>query len=200
MKYLSRYLGILFSYLILLLLTGCAHQAIPTGFNNFEIQNSKKGLIIGTISFPNNAQKFDRYFFHLKSLGEKPSKNSTEINIDVRLPYSSNIKKVGNYTTYLFAIKRDPGRYEMDHVRLSTNYGYFEHIGWLSGYTIPFNVTEGEITYVGEILYNESAKDINSFIRLQDNYDRDLNFFKSINSKIDWNKAQKNTENKIIYK
>lgn len=181
----------------LLVFSSCAHQAIPNGFNTFDMDNPK-GLIIGTITFPNNAQTFERYFFHINAVGEKSDKNDTEIDIDVRLPYSSSIKKIGNSTTYLFAIRRTPGTYEIDHVRLFAN-GIYQYHGWLSKFSIPFSVKPGAITYIGEIKYNESAKDIHNYIGLTDNYERDINLFKLLNAKIDWDKTDKSIERKINY-
>jgi hypothetical protein len=168
-----------------ILLLGCAHRAMPENFNKLENNDSKNGLIIGTISFPKNQElKWDRYFFHLKFLGEKESRNSTEIEI-LRAPFY-NSKSTEMYKTYYFAIKRIEGKYEMDNVRLFTNRGPVQYSGGINGFSIPFEVKANKVTYVGNIIYNESAKEKNSVVTLRDNFKEDIIYYRSINSKIDW--------------
>lgn len=182
--------------IVFVMLQSCtvAAPAIPTEPIKFRKENAKNGLIIGTVTFPHEKAQYNGYFIRImsKEKDEKTAKkHSTEIHISpkqiVRMRHKGQID---NGLTYLFAIERPEGNYEISSIRLFINYGYFTKTWLIEGFSIPFHVKKGEITYVGNLFFDESMgntdKNIDEIIKLESNFEKDIKAFQKIQPYTDW--------------
>lgn len=171
------------------LFTHCATKSMSTDFYKYQANNN--GLIIGTVTFPKNVQWFDKYFFRLKDMEKN---NAVEFTINsyetVNDPAPEN-----NYTKkYVFVIERKPGKYEINHLRLFADNHEAEgvtYFGWVKDFSIPINVTKGEITYIGDIFCLEDLENKSISFNVKDTYEHDVRYFKSKSSLINWMKVTK---------
>jgi hypothetical protein len=169
-----------------LMLTSCVHQAVSKKFNKY--QNNKNGLIIGTVTFPKNIQWFDKYYFRIKSDHESAIEftiNSYE-NANSPTPTNDYCK------TYVFIVEKKAGKYAIDHVRLFANDPEeASYYGWVKDFSIPIEVKQGEITYIGDILYLEDVENRKMQMSIHDQFSRDLKYFKIKDANINWESANK---------
>ncbi|OOV20648.1 hypothetical protein BXU10_13995 [Flavobacterium sp. LM4] len=189
--------------IIPLLLSSCAVSGLSSEPMQFNKDYSSDGIVVGSITFTQEKARFNSYFTYFHSLDsiQKVSKeNSRELQISPdqtwKLKHSGELNKG---RTYLFAFKRKPGKYEVSNVRLATvGMGYAVRDNQISGFSIPFEVKKGQITYIGEINLNEFALKNDTLISLKDNYERDINAIKTKQPTVNWNLAKK-SEIKINY-
>lgn len=161
-----------------------------TGFSESSVQGDPKGFIAGTITFPKNRQFFDKYVFRLKN----EEGGSTEFKINsyenVNSPTPTN-----NYSkTYVFILERKAGKYRIDRVRAkATDHEEGGELYKVKGkdFSIPVEVKPGEITYMGEIIFHEKIFDLLVGLRVDDNFERDIKYFKRKKPDLDWEKATK---------
>ena len=106
-----------------------------------------------------------------------------------------------NGLTYLFAIERPEGRYTTPSIRLFTNSGIaaLQRTSYAAGFSIPFDVKKGEITYIGNIVFDEYAKETDTAVFLKNSFDRDITKMKEIQPGVDWSKAKNDLDRKIDY-
>lgn len=180
--------------LIAILLVSCATYRFSSDLVGFN-ENSENGLIIGSITFNDVNAKFSSYFPKIVSLSDG---KSSEFTIQPNgLAAYKHWGELQDGKTYLFAITKKTGDYEINQIRC--NLGYNQHN--IGKFSIPVNVKKGEIVYIGEINLNEYASETDTLIRLNNEFKRDIAGFqkKSFKTKINWDLA-KESENKIIYK
>ncbi|MBL7885368.1 MAG: hypothetical protein JNJ52_01355 [Flavobacterium sp.] len=189
---------ILFTLSIIVAITsffsGCATYRFSSDLVGFD-ENSNKGMIIGSITFYDLDAKFNMYVPKIVSLlDEKSSEFIIQPNGMVVYKHWGELQEG---KTYLFAITKKPGDYEINQIRCHT--GNFQH--YIKKFSIPFNVKKGEIVYIGEINIDEHASKSDTLIHLKNEFKRDIAGFKqkSFKSKINWDLV-KQSENKIIYK
>jgi len=191
------------SYLLLPLLAlfiGCGSASTDKAPETFNA-SSQNGLAVGTITFESTAPKNDIYrFFYEATSGDKKfkSKNKGKITIKGRNDKNESAFS-GDFAsgqTYLFVIEREPGNYAF------TQYSYLDHIG-PSGmvkssklFEIPFEIKKGEITYLGELSYNDLAEIGTPRLVVYGRYERDLAEFKKKYPNIDWSIASDKTAKK----
>lgn len=196
--------------LLLLLITivfiqSCAVSALPSEPMTFRRETAKKGLIIGSITFPKEKARFNGYFIRVsgKDSDEKiAKKNSTEIHISPDQVWKMVHKgELDNGLTYLFAIEIPEGKYEIPSVRLFSNSGIaaLQKTTFSGSFSIPFDVKKGEITYVGNIVFNEYAEENDTLVSYRNNYEKDINAIKIIQPRVDWSKAINDVNRKIEY-
>ena len=202
-KLLSISLFILISIFII---QSCAAPAMSSENITFRPQTSQNGLIFGSITFPKEKAKFNGYFLRLscKSSDEKTSrKNSTEIQFSPEQIIKMKHKGELDYgLTYLFAIERPEGDYEFSGMRLFTNSGIavLQRNDNLNNFSIPFRVNKGEITYVGNINFNEYAGANEKKITYKNNFEKDLAGIKKVQPYVYWDVAKNDTIRKISYR
>ena len=194
---------ILFSTIVLV--QSCAVSALSSEPMKFNKETAKNGLIIGSITFPKEKARFNGYFISVKGKDSDEKiakKNSTEIQISPEQIWKMKHKgQLNNGLTYLFAIERPEGKYEISSIRLFTNSGIaaLQRTNNLSSFSIPFDVNKGEITYVGNIIFNEYAGENDILFSYENNYERDINAIKIIQPTVDWSKAINDLDRKIEY-
>lgn len=181
------------SYILLLFILvfigcGSASDKTPETFT----ATSEKGLAVGTITFESPMPKNDIYrFFYEATSGDKQFKKANKGKIVIKARNGENQSgfngDFNNKQTYLFIIEREPGVYAFN------QYSYLDHIG-PSGmvnasklFSIPFDIKKGEITYMGELSYNDLAEPGSPRLVVYDRFDRDLAEFKKKYPNIDWN-------------
>lgn len=183
----------------------CAIAALPSEPITFRKESAENGLIIGSITFPKEKARFNGYFIRVsgKDADEKTAKkHSTEIQISPEQIWKmKHIGQLDNGLTYLFTIERPEGKYEIPSVRLFTNSGIaaLQKTNYSSSFSIPFDVKKGEITYVGNIVFNEYADENDTLVTYRNNYEKDINAIKNIQPRVDWNKAINDLNRKIEY-
>lgn len=186
------------SYLLLpllLLLTACNATSTDTALTTFTPQ-SKTGLAIGTITFEGDAPVNDIYrFLYTGVSGDKKfnKRNAGKILINARQNKTGFNGDFNDKKTYLYVIEREPGSY------VFTQYTYLDHIGsngMVSSskpFAVPFEIKQGEITYLGEMSYKDQAEPGTPRIYVADYFSRDIAEFKKKYPAIDWEKAVNKT-------
>lgn len=196
-------LAILFYTFILV--QSCAVSALPSEPMAFSKETAKNGLIIGSITFPKEKARFNGYFIRVSSKDSDKKiakKNSTEIQIIPEQVWKMKHKgQLDNGLTYLFAIERPEGKYEIPSIRLFTNSGIaaLQRTNYSGSFSIPFDVKKGEITYVGNIIFNEYADEKDTLVFYKNNYEKDIKAIKTIQPRVDWSKAINDVNRKIEY-
>jgi hypothetical protein len=188
------------------LVQSCAAPAMSSEPITFRPQGSQNGLIFGSMTFPREKAKFNGYFLGLscKSIDEKIArKNSTELHFSPEQIIKMKHKgELDNGLTYLFVIERLEGDYEFSGIRLFSNSGIavLQRNDYLNNFSIPFKVTKGEITYVGNINLNEYGSENEKVITYKNNFEKDLAGIKKIQPYVYWDAAKNETTRDIIYK
>lgn len=189
----------------IILAQSCAVTALPKVPMKFQKELTENGLIIGSITFPNEKAKFNGYFIRVNSIDsdEKTAKtNSTEIKIIPDQIWKMKHKgQLDNGLTYLFSIERPEGKYEFSSIRLFTNSvsQALQKTNYSDGFSILFDVKKGEITYVGNIIFNEYAYKNDTLVSYKNNYEKDIDAIKTIQPSVDWSKAINDVNRKIEY-
>lgn len=178
---------VLFS--IFYLVQGCAVASLPTETMSFS-KTSEKGLLVGSVTFPTDRPNFNGYFFRLTN------NTSQEFQVD-----RSQSGQLDEGRTYLFAIERPVGVSEIPSVRLFHNSGMIagQYDVRTGGFSIPYEIKKGEITYIGNITFNDYAKKGDTVVGLKNEFERDIQALKNIQPSIDWNSAVNDKTRKIEY-
>lgn len=191
---------VLYLMLLVILLPNCviAQRKISNDIVKFD-ENSNKGLIVGSITFREVNARFNSYSPKITSLTDgKSSEFFIQPNGIMKLKHWGELQ---DGRTYLFAITKPPGKYEINTIRFS-NVSSFKGIvidHKSSQFSIPFEVNKGQIIYIGEIDIDEYASKKDTLIRLKDEFERDLNRMKRKDfKKINWDQTKK-SDFKIIY-
>ena len=171
------------------LLEGCAVASLPTTPMTFS-KTSEKGLLVGSVTFPTNSPNFNGYFFRLTN------NTSQEFQID-----RNQGGQLDGGRTYLFAIERPVGVSEIPSVRLFHNSGMIagQYDVRTGGFSIPYEIKKGEITYIGNITFNDYAKKGDTVVGLNNEFERDIEALKKLQPTIDWNSAVNDKTRKIEY-
>ncbi|MGV1012136.1 MAG: hypothetical protein ACOYBS_06775 [Flavobacterium sp.] len=170
-----------------LVVQSCAVASLPSEPMNFS-KLSEKGLLVGSVTFPTDTPNFNGYFFRLTN------NTSQEFQID-----RNQRGQLDEGKTYLFAIERPVGVSEIPSVRLFHNSGMIagQYDVRTGGFSIPYEIKKGEITYIGNITFNDYAKKGDVVVGLNNKFERDIEELKKLQPSIDWNSV-KNDENKKI--
>lgn len=170
-------------------MAGCSAAPSMDAPENFTA-SSQTGLAIGTITFEGDVPKNDiyRFFYSPVSADKKfTSKNDGKIQIlgrvDDERKYSGDFN---NGKTYLFAIEREPGQYAFTQYNYLTRKGPTGMVYSSNEFAIPFEVKKGEISYIGELTYIESAEKGTPRLIVTDFMTRDLPEFKQKFPNINW--------------
>lgn len=196
----------LFVLTSIFIVQGCAVSGMSSEKMTFMSKTTQNGLIFGSITFPKEKAKYNGYFLRLTSKstdGKTASKNSTEIHFSPEQIIKMKHKgELDNGLTYLFAIERPEGDYEFSGIRLFTNSGIalLQRNDNLNGFSIPFKVNKGEITYVGNINFNEYGGVNERVITYQNNFEKDLSGIKKAQPYVYWDAAKNDTIRNIQYR
>lgn len=171
------------------LLQGCAVASLPKERMTFS-KTSEKGLLVGSVTFPTEKPNFNGYFFRLTN------NTSQEFQID-----RSQAGQLDEGRTYLFAIERPVGVSEIPSVRLFNNSIIIagQYDVRTGGFSIPYEIKKGEITYIGNITFNDYAKKGDTVVGLNNKFERDIEELKKLQPTIDWDRAVNETTRKIEY-
>jgi hypothetical protein len=191
---------------VILIVQSCAVSGMGSAPLTFRPQTSPNGLIFGSLTFPKEKPKFNGYFLKIAYKSDDPKtvkKNSTEIAFSpeqiIKLKHKGELD---NGLTYLFAIERPEGAYEISSIRLFTNSGIavLQKNENLSGFSIPFNVIKGEITYVGNINFNEYGSKNQWAVTYKNAFEKDLSAIKKAQQYIYWDAAKNDSTRSILYR
>jgi hypothetical protein len=173
----------------IILVQSCAVASLPSEPMNFT-KSSEKGLLVGSVTFPTNKPNFNGYFFRLT--------NNTSQEFQVNRNQSGQLD---GGRTYLFAIERPVGVSEIPSVRLFHNSGMIagQYDVRTGGFSIPYEIKKGEITYIGNITFNDYAKKGDTVVALNNNFEKDIEALKKLQPTIDWNSAKNDQNRKIEY-
>lgn len=199
-----------FSILTLLIFTTisysqwAAESAMPIEQISFRPQLETEGLIIGSITFTKEKAKFNSYFFNISAISDDKKfvrRNSGEFYISPDLVFNSKHKgQSADRLTYTFIIKKKPGQYVINQLRLSS-VGYMTtRDSFITGFKIPFEVKKGEITYIGNIGLNEYAESNEKVLTLNNTFERDTNLLFLYQPYVLWKTATNESNRQIISK
>jgi hypothetical protein len=185
-------------------LQGCGVvTSIPYDPIQFDKNNSENGLIIGSITFPNEKAKFNGYFIQITSKDSDKKiaqKNSTQIRfVPQQIIKMKHDGQLENGKTYLFVLERKAGNYDIPMLRLFSNYGYSTRDTSINGFNIPFTLKKGEIKYLGNIIFDESFSGNLHPVQMNNNFKRDIEAIKNIQPSVNWNEAINDENIKIEY-
>lgn len=172
---------------------------VPKRFHKDFTEN---GLIIGSITFPKEKARFNGYFIQIMYESETKTKKIKEIHITPQQLWKMRHDgHLDNKRTYLFVVELPVGAYSISGIRLFSNSGIalLQRTYNKGGFSIPFDINKGELTYVGNILFNEYGVENDPIIQLQNNYERDITKLKELKPLIDWSKTVNYTEKKVEY-
>jgi hypothetical protein len=178
---------VLFSTFILF--QSCAVSGLPTSPMNFS-KTSEKGLLVGSVTFPTIKPNFDGYYFRLT--------NNTSKEFEINRNQKGQLDEG---TTYLFIIELPEGVSEIPSVRLFHNSGMIsgQYDVKTGGFTIPYEIKKGEITYIGNITFNDYAKRGDVTVGLENKFERDIQELKKLQPSIDWSTIKNDENRKIEY-
>lgn len=178
---------VLFSTIILV--QSCAVASLPSQPMSFS-KSSEKGLLVGSVTFPTNVPNFNGYFFRLT--------NNTSQEFQINRNESGQLDEG---RTYLFVIERPVGVSEIPSVRLFHNSGMIagQYDVRTGGFSIPYEIKKGEITYIGNITFNDYAKKGDVVVGLNNKFERDIEELKKLQPSIDWSTVQNDKNRKIEY-
>jgi hypothetical protein len=205
----NKLLKVLTFFVILLatfiLIQSCAVSGLSIEPMNFQKETAKNGLIVGSITFPKEKARFNSYFIRVTGTDSDEKiakKNSTEIQISPEQIWKMKHKgELDNGLTYLFAIERPEGEYEIPSIRLFSNSGFaaLQRTDYSGSFSIPFDVKKGEIVYVGNIIFNEYANENDTLVLYRNNFEKDINAMKKIQPSVNWSEAINDINRKIQY-
>lgn len=170
----------------------------------FHKSNTENGLIFGSITFPDVKTKFDGYLLWLscKEDGKELWQACGKIYLKPKMFKAKHKGELDGGKTYLFAIEKPPGQYSISGIRLIIlKVGLGGTIEGPStdivGFTIPFDVKKGEITYIGNINIDEYALKTDLVMSIKDEFQKDKNALKNLQKFVNWDAATK-SEIKMI--
>lgn len=169
----------------------------------FNPNKSGNGLIFGSLTFPKEKARFNGYFLQINFKSTDPKiarKNFKEVKFfPAQIIKMRHKGDLDNGLTYLFAIERPEGDYEITGIRLFSNSGFavLQRNDNIGGLSIPFTVKKGEILYVGNIQFNEYAADNETVFNYQNNFEKDLTGIKIAEPYIYWDAAKNDDSIKI---
>jgi hypothetical protein len=182
---------------LLLLFIGCKSTTSDKPVETFTAA-SENGLAVGTITFESESPRNDIYrFLYAPQAGDKQfiKKNGGKIEIKARNEKNGRgfTGDFANGQSYTFVIERAPGKYAFTQHTVLDGLGSMGNVNFSKKYAIPFEIKKGEITYLGELSYNDLAQPGSPRMVVYDRYDRDLTELKKKYPNIDWKLASDKT-------
>lgn len=181
---------------LLLLIIGCKSASSDKPVDSFAA-SSENGLAIGTITFEVTAPKNDIYrFLYEPASDDKKFIKNNNGKVEIKARNGNKRAFSGDFAngqTYMFVIERAPGKYNFNQHTVLDGLGSMGNVNFSKKYGIPFEIKKGEITYLGELSYNDLAEPGAPRIVLYDRYDRDMAEFKKKYPNIDWKLATDKT-------
>jgi hypothetical protein len=185
--------------LLVSVVLGCMpikQSKVPTE-TNFKSKNAN-GLVIGTVTFvhPKKKSPFDKYRFHLSYESdnvEEKKNNSTFFTVNVNQFNGRFNGELNENKTFPFVLEQKPGKYNFDGFSFFWNGGFVTNeIHNVVKFSLPFNVEESKITYIGNIIVNVKSK-VKPYIEITDQLDENINYFKEKYPNIDWSLVNNKT-------
>ncbi len=173
-------------------------QRLPEEQLRFHKDHTEKGLIFGTITFPEEKLRFDGIYLNLNYISDVVKihkKFSDKIKIGPTMLKRKHNGELDNGRTYLFVMEEEPGQYEINYLRL-TIFKITDHATndtHVSGFSIPFEVKKGEIKYIGNINIDEYGSINPWMITVRDQFERDKNAMKERQKMVNWDAAIKSS-------
>jgi|GEM_PF-2385140 len=184
---------------------GCDVAQPAMSSEPLRYHSADNGFLIGSITFPKEKANFNGYFIRVTSLDADPKiakANSKEIQISPEQIWKLKHKgQLDEGRTYLFALERPTGKYEISSIRLFTNSALpvLQQTNYTGSFSIPFEVEKRKPTYVGNIVFNEYASKTDTLVAYRNHYKRDIEAIKKLQPTIDWDKASNDESRKIEY-
>jgi len=185
-------------YLIVIasLLFACKSASTDDVPQNFSAA-PEKGIAIASITFEGDSPKNDIYrFFYSATSGDKKFLKRNAGKFMVKAREDNNRGWAGDFNnkkTYLVVIEREPGNYAFNQYNYLTHIGYSGMVDFSKPFAIPFEIKKSEITYIGELLYNDQAMPGTPRITVSDKYERDIPEFKKKYPSVQWETSQNKT-------
>lgn len=116
------------------------------------------------------------------------------------MDFLKNLWAIERGQTYLFTEEMMVGDYDVSAMMFIRPIGMGTEYLTYSGFSIPFSVQKGKITYIGNIIVDENIMGQDSFISFKNMYDRDINAMRKTYPEVVWTRALNDTTRKIEYK
>lgn len=194
-------LSILFA--TILVFNSCGTSAMQETSIDFKEHTATAGRVVGSVTFVNTKPKYEGYrvAFTSTSTDKKIArKNYNSINFSTDQMPKAFTGELERGQTYLFTCPMEIGDYNASSIVFIYSSGTYINYLTYSGFSIPFNVQKGKITYIGNIVVDESKMGQESFITLKNSYARDINAIRRTYPEVIWTRALNDTTRKIEYK
>ncbi len=173
-----KYIGIIF---LLLVFFNCASSKQPKPIEPNPLifsENSTPGLVVGTITFLHEKARFGNYIVQVTNMSsdeDVAKRNSTTITLVPNLLWmAKHDGELDDGHTYLIVFKRMKGSYEINHIDVNGQ-GYLTTFSSVyKNFSIPFEIEEGKITYIGNLLIDEFSGNSSYGIMHRNNFERDM--------------------------
>ncbi len=181
-------------FFLVILVQGCAVSAIPKDPIAFVNDNNENGLIVGSVTFLQPKARYNGYFLNICE-DKKDSTRTKPKCFFIHFAPKQIIKmrhngELDSGLTYLFTIEKPAGKYRVGSLRLYLNGGsVYQQNDYLSGFSIPFKVAQGKITYSGNLVFNEFRKKNEPTLLYRHTFKKDIEGMKVLQPSIDWSKA-----------
>lgn len=171
---------------ILTIFYSCKTNGLNLETTNFT-KDSRRGLLVGSITF-DSEPKYRFYYIRLTD-----DATSFQVVIDRK-----NTGQLDNGKTYLFTAEMPRCKSHVTAIIVNRK----EDVNFLlqantifSGFYIPYEIKRGQITYLGNIILNESSKEV----KLSNKFQQDINELKRMKPNIDWTRVNNDSLRKIEY-
>lgn len=199
---LARLLSIGLLIIMTSIFTACGISAMQESSINFREHTAVNGRVVGSVTFVNTKPSHRNYWLRLssKSTDKKIARrNSTSVVFSANGLPKEFVGELERGQTYLFTEEMMVGDYDVSAMVFVRPIGMGTEYITYSGFSIPFSVQKGKITYIGNIIVDESIMGQDSFISYKNMYDRDINAMRKTYPEVVWTRALNDTTRKIEY-
>lgn len=174
---------------LVLILSGCTSGvvAVPKELKIDAASQDKSGMVFCSIG-----GDFSGQGLYFRAVG---SASEGRFYYDGSLPGSSYDIREGRAKAGILFTRLPPGDYELVNVDLFANRGQFgsTNYSWKEKFSIPFNVTANEVTYLGAFMSRAIMgktilgfpKDIAGYFVVSDHFERDLGLLKTKDASVE---------------
>lgn len=185
-----------------LITNSCGTSAMQETSIDFKEHTATAGRVVGSITFVNTKPVHEGYWLTFISQDPDPKiarRNSSSVTLGADNFERKFTGEVERGQTYIFTQELEVGSYDLSKMMFIHQQGLKQIFTTYYGFSIPFNVQKGKITYVGNVVVDESIMGQEYFISYKNSYARDINAIRRTYPEVIWTRALNDTTRKIEY-
>lgn len=199
---MNKLLKIFSIILVLVCLASCGSSAMQETSINFREHTATNGRVVGSVTFVNSKPMHNTYwitFSNTSADNKIARRNSKSVAFSANTLQREFVGELDLGRTYLYTIDLEVGDYDLASMLFIRDVGAYTEYARYSGFSIPFKSEKGKITYLGNVVIDESKMGEKSFINLKNSYERDINTIRKTYPEVIWTRALNDTTRKIEY-